>query len=262
MTNCIRKLVLVLTMAISLAGCDLGPAQSVQRLDIPPQIRSITPPGKILFIGNSFTYFNDGIDSHLRELVRAAYPDRNILIDSLTVPNQTVKGHFRDAATQVTLSRESWDVVIVQGASYEPIESGTLKEFDKYSALIAEEIRAENAQVALFMTWAYRSKPSMIGSLASAYVKTGNNISALVVPVGLAWEQVRQQQSRAYLYLDNKHPSMHGTYLAACVFFAALFAESPIGVSYSAGLPKNDAHYLQQIAWQTTQSFFNDSNIR
>lgn len=258
MTNCIRKSLTVLMMVVGLGACDSEPVQSAQRLDIPPRIRSITPPDKILFIGNSFTFFNDGIDSHLRELLHAAYPDRNILIDSLTVPDQTVQGHFRSAATQVMLSSESWDVVIVQGASYEPIESGTLKAFDKYSALIAEEIRAENAQVALFMTWAYRSKASMIAPLASTYVKTGNDISALVVPVGLAWELVREQRSSTYLYSDNKHPSLQGTYLAACVFFAALFGESPIGVSYLAGLPKNDAQYLQQIAWQTTQSFFNN----
>ena len=194
--------------------------------------------------------------------MRAAYPDRKVLIDSLTVPSQTVQGHFQSADTQRTLSRESWDVVIVQGASYESIESGSVKAFDKYSALIAESIREQNAQVALFMTWSYRSKPSMIGPLASAYVRTGNDLSALVVPVGLAWEKVRQQRSPAYLYSDNKHPSMHGTYLAACVFFAALFAESPIGISYSAGLPRNDTHYLQQVAWQTTQAFFDEPILR
>ena len=175
MNNCVQKLLLVFTALISVASCDPGPAQSAQRLDIAPQILSIPPPAKILFIGNSFTYFNGGIDRHLRELVRAAYPDRKVLIDSLTVPSQTVQGHFQGADTQRTLSRESWDVVIVQGASYEPIESDSVKAFDKYSALIAASIREQNAQVALFMTWSYRSKPSMIGPLASAYVQTGND---------------------------------------------------------------------------------------
>ena len=101
----------------------------------------------------------------------------------------------------------------------------------------------------------------MIDDLAFGYLKSGNDISALVVPVGLAWEQIRKQRSVAYLYSDGKHPSLHGTYLAACVFYAVLFDESPIGIVYTAGLSEVDAGYLQRIAWQTTRQFFGDDAV-
>ena len=246
----------MLLVAATLAACDTPPALSVQQLDVQPRIGRIARPSRVLFIGNSFTYYNGGIHNHLSEMVRAAHPERNTLIDSLTAPNQTVQGHYRSVLTESALRRESWDVVVIQGASLEPVENDTRKEFGMYSALLAKKIRSYDAQVALFMTWAYRSRPSMIDQLAIAYLETGNNISALVVPVGLAWEQFRRQRSIADLYSDNRHPSMRGTYLATCVFYAALFHESPVGISYTAGLPQLEARYLQEIAVQTTQFFY------
>jgi hypothetical protein len=44
---------------------------------------------------------------------------------------------------------------------------------------------------------------------------------------------------------------MTGTYLAACVFYAAIYAKSPEGLGYRADLPKETAQFLQTIANQT-----------
>ncbi len=249
------KYVAILIVAATLIACDASPSQFAQDLDLQPRVYGVAPPNRILFIGNSFTYYNGGVDFHLRKLVRAAYPESTILIDSLTTPNQTVEGHFRSPVTHATL-RRPWDVVVVQGASYEPLGRDTLDSFDQHMVLIANEIRSRDAEVALFMTWAYRSRPSMIDDLAYAYLKSGNDISALVVPVGLAWEEVRRQRSTSYLYSDRKHPSLHGTYLAACVFYSALFGETPVGIPYTAGLLEPDARYLQEVAARTTQLFY------
>ena len=187
---------------------------------------------------------------------RAAKPESDILIESITTPNQTVKGHFESHLTRAALHRKRWDVVVVQGASYEPLQSKSLDEFSRYLILLADEIHSRNAEVALFMTSAYRSRPSMIDDLASGYLRMGNKISALVVPVGLAWQQIGQQRSTAGLYSDNKHPSIQGTYLAACVFYSALFGESPVGNPYHASLNEVDARYLQEMAMRTTQLFY------
>ena len=54
---------------------------------------------------------------------------------------------------------------------------------------------------------------------------------------------------------DARHPTLAGTYLAACTFFAALFNQSPEGLEYSAGLDSKDAAYLQSVAWQTVLSY-------
>jgi hypothetical protein len=50
---------------------------------------------------------------------------------------------------------------------------------------------------------------------------------------------------------DGGHPTEQGTYLAACVFYAVIFHQSPEGLTYLAHLPKEIAQFLQQIAANT-----------
>ena len=49
------------------------------------------PPRRILFIGNSLTYFNDGIYSHLQKLTASAVPPVEIQADSAVVGGQYLK---------------------------------------------------------------------------------------------------------------------------------------------------------------------------
>jgi hypothetical protein len=42
-----------------------------------------------------------------------------------------------------------------------------------------------------------------------------------------------------------------GTYLAACVFYATIFRQSPVGLGYDDGLPSGEAHTLQTVAAAT-----------
>jgi hypothetical protein len=55
---------------------------------------------------------------------------------------------------------------------------------------------------------------------------------------------------------DKRHPSVAGTYLAACTTFAALYGKSPVGVRFDAGLGAERAAMLQQTAWETVQDYF------
>jgi len=74
-----------------------------------------------------------------------------------------------------------------------------------------------------------------------------NDVGALVVPVGLAFELSRRDNPAIDLYWDDhKHPSLAGTYLAACVFYAALYGRSPEGNEYLGGLSADAAHKLQR----------------
>ena len=59
------------------------------------------------------------------------------------------------------------------------------------------------------------------------------------------------------LYADDKrHPSLAGTYLAACTVYAALYRKSPVGSSYTAGLDPKLAGSLQAAAWETVEAYF------
>ena len=109
----------------------------------------------------------------------------------------------------------------------------------------------------LFMSWAYKDKPDMISGLAEAYTTAGNDNNALVIPAGLAFAKAISKRPDLELYQpDKRHPSMAGTYLAACTIYAALYGKSPVGNSYTAGLNANTADFLQSVAWETVQEYF------
>jgi hypothetical protein len=55
---------------------------------------------------------------------------------------------------------------------------------------------------------------------------------------------------------DRRHPTLEGTYLAACTFYAALFGESPVGQPYTAGLDGTIARTLQLAAWDTVTAYY------
>jgi hypothetical protein len=69
--------------------------------------------------------------------------------------------------------------------------------------------------------------------------------------VGYQW---RQRDGAKQLRMDGHHASPAGQYLGACVWFACLFGESPIGNSFvPQGLDPPYAAFLQRVAWQAVQ---------
>ena len=91
-------------------------------------------------------------------------------------------------------------------------------------------IRAAGARTALYLTWARLNAPQSQRAITDAYTSIGREIGATVVPVGVAWEQVLAAPDAPVLHdKDGSHPTPAGSYLAACVFLAALFDESPAG---------------------------------
>ena len=97
---------------------------------------------------------------------------------------------------------------------------------------------------------------SMNIALREGYAMIGGQLGAAVSPVGLAWATVRQAQPGLDLYILNdslgdRHPNSYGAYLAACVFYSAIFGRSPEGSTYYSTNNVSSAIYLQQVAAQT-----------
>ena len=74
----------------------------------------------------------------------------------------------------------------------------------------------------------------------------------MVVPVGSVWQSFLAQHDQPALYdRDQSHPSLAGSYLAACVFLAVLLKENPGGIeSGPSGLAGQDQMRLQSVAWK------------
>ena len=150
------------------------------------------------------------------------------------------------------LESRPWDVIVLQGHSREATDTDSLAGFQSAIREFSQAIRSKSAEPVLFMTWAYSDRPEMTADLANEYKRLGFETGLMVVPVGLAFEQARTRIPGVVLHnQDRIHPSLEGTYLAAAVFYAALYGKSPDDLEYHAGLDEALARQLRQTAWQT-----------
>jgi len=241
----LRNLVFVIVLATLIACAQFGTAAA-------------TPPAKVLFVGNSFTYYNNSLHKHYRRLTWASglFTRENSRSRIMTISGGRLPEHA--GGFKSVISAEDWDVVVMQGHSLGPISENTAEPFKKAATNFARIARKRGVRPVFFMTWAYTDKPEMTAQLDKAYTDIGRELNAQVVPVGLAFAAVTAERPDLPVRIEDKrHPSLAGSYLAACTFFAALYNQSPEGLPYDAGLGEETAAYLQQIAWKTVQNYAN-----
>ena len=127
-------------------------------------------------------------------------------------------------------------------------------------------IRATGAEVALYMIHAYVKPhalydPGMFDKIRRTYIPAGNDLGALVIPVGLAFERAYTARPEIVLHeaFDGTHPNMLGTYLAACVVYQSIYGPSVVGIEYDyfGEVPEEAAEFLRHIADETVRDFFN-----
>lgn len=212
------------------------------------------PPRRILFIGNSLTYFNEGIYSHLQKMLASAVPPVAIEADKAVVGGQ----YFRTLWEQFPEPRRAiargYDVVVLQ----EDLPETKVADFRQYAPKFVEEIRKTGGRPVLFMAWAYQRLGWIsIAEIAQAHREVGKELGVDVAPVGLAWERVMKERPRLDLFdPDREHPNMHGTYLTTAVIYATVFRKSPVELPYvPGGVNADDGAFLRRIAWETVEAW-------
>ncbi len=129
--------------------------------------------------------------------------------------------------------------------------------FHEYAKKQSDIVRKHGAAPVFLMTWAYKDKPEMTAQLAEEYTIAGNDNDALVIPAGLAFAKaIGKKPDLEFYQPDKRHPSLIGTYLAACTAYASIYRKSPVGSTYTAGIDAQTANFLQAVAWETVQEYF------
>lgn len=232
------------------------------------------PPRSVIFIGNSFFYYNNGLHRMVRGLFRAANDEKSLRATLVTISGSGLNWHdidsyFRPNAigsysfargNRVVFNepaKKLFDAAIVMDCSQCPVHPVLGKVFDEYIRKNTASIRKHGAEPVLFMSWAYEDRPEMTAQLADRYTRAGNDLKALVIPAGLAFARARLKYPAIKLHVrDKRHPTRAGSYLAAATTFAALYGRTPEGLGFRAGLPEETARKLQVIAWDTVRDFY------
>lgn len=232
------------------------------------RLRSVNPT-HILFVGNSYFYYNDSLHNHVQRMVVAAGLSKrsDLAYKSATIGGAALFDHNIDhlLAPNNLRVNKPFETVILQGGSAAPLSDERRQRFTVTAIEYAKKIRQAGGEPVLYMTHAYvkpnrRYRPGMIADIASLYVETGNKIDALVIPVGLAFEEAYRRRPNIQLHkkFDGSHPDLLGTYLAAATVFASLYGQSPVGNEYDyfGEVEPEDAAFLQNVAQDVVTRFF------
>jgi hypothetical protein len=222
---------------------------------------------EVLFVGNSYTFYND-LPNMVKQIALSFGDTLNY--DQNTPGGATLQMHSTNTQTLSKISQQQWDNVIIQCQSQRPSFSQTQVSNDvfPYAQILIDSIESNSVctEPIFFMTWGrkygdqqncqfYPPICTYIGMqqrLRESYLDMTFNHNATCSPVGMSWKESIAQDSALNLYSsDNSHPSIYGSYLAACTFYATIFKKSAVGSSFWPGIDSVTACNLQQIASST-----------
>ena len=198
-------------------------------------ITFISAQEKILFIGNSFTFY-----WNLPSLVESMAKEKGISFDiyQSTAGGANLKDHWeskKGLESKKVLNKHAFSTIILQDHSTSPLLK--INESKEYFNRFIKLINKKKSEVILYGTWTYPASPLIGKSFNGAdpiqhvLKPIADQTNSRMAPVGTAFRLFQDKHSEISVFTsDNKHPSAVGTYLAACVFFKMLTGESPLGL--------------------------------
>jgi len=220
--------------------------------------QSVTP--NVLFIGNSYTQVND--------LPQMTATIAESMGDAMTYNSNTPGGctfmqHCSNNSMNL-IRQGGWDVVVLQEQSQYPSfpQSQVEAEVFPYAKRLVDSIYAHNpcAEPMFYMTWGRKNGDAdnatvfpilgtyegMDSMLCARYTYMAEANDASLCPVGRVWRYLRQNHSEVELYQsDESHPSLAGTYAAACAFYVMIFHRNPELIPFNGGLDNSTAQIIR-----------------
>ena len=226
-----------------------------------------TKPLKVLFIGNSSTYYNDMPSMFYNIAVSSGI---NLSVTSVTKGGWTM-AKFMDPTDSggklvaEAFANDDYDYVFLQDYT----THSTLKRTSFYTGIrgVAAIAEADGAKVILYHGIARPDEHEFYTESGDAY---GYNTESFIKSCAGAHEAIAEEMGyalsrggTAFLYVyqnyrdkitlyasDNAHPSAEASYAIALTHFATLFGRSPIGIEYTAGFDAETAAILQEAAYR------------
>ena len=191
---------------------------------------------KILFIGNSYTYFND-MPKMLADL--GVENGKELEVDSVTrggrkLYENLVCGDEHNSKILELIGKKSYDVLILQEQSYFALVD--YAEFERGVRGLVELVGAK--RVILYATWGRKagcdllpkygwSSAEMGDKLFAAYSSAAEVCDADVSPVGLCFNKINALGDFELYNPDLSHPSRLGTVIGVLCHYKKIFGTLP-----------------------------------
>ena len=183
---------------------------------------------RVLFIGNSHTYFNDS-PIVFKQLAEAGQ-DVEVEVSMQAHPGVTYGWHLSQGAElRFALLHGNYDYVLLQQAAHSPCPSPeeTIADGKK----LIERVKQCGSTPILVMPWAEKRYPEHQATMYNTYTTLAKECDVKFSPVGYVFERVLKERPDIELYwFEGEHCSPYGTYVNACCAYSMIFGESPVGL--------------------------------
>lgn len=176
---------------------------------------------KILFIGNSHTYFNDMPHIVSEDLMKqkGIYCETTMLAHG----GWTLRQHVEEPQTRFNIIYGGYDYVVLQDSAH-PFAGQ--EELIAASKALNAFISAAGSIPVAYMTWTKKGDEAHQSEMTEAYTRMADEIGAVLAPVGEKWYSYMKEHPDAQLYAeDGQHASMIGSSLAAQTIVDAIIAD-------------------------------------
>jgi hypothetical protein len=216
-----------------------------------------------LFLGNSYTYYNT-LPAMVASM--ATSTGDTLTHDSHTLGGYTLQNHTNNATSTNKIAAGGWDFVVLQEQSQLPSFSiGQVQtQVFPYARTLDSLINLHNpcGETVFYTTWGRENGDAancpnfpplctyegMDSMLQLRYGMMADDNAAIEAPVAAVWRYLRANTTLDLYDTDGSHPSLAGSYVAACTFYTVLFRKDPTLISYNAALSAADALTIRQAA--------------
>jgi len=212
---------------------------------------------KVLFLGNSYTSVNN-LPQMIANVAKST--GDTIVFDSNTPGGCTLMQHSTNPTSLAKIASENWDFVVLQEQSQYPSFPIAQVEAEvfPYAKLLDSIINRHNActETVFYMTWGRKNGDTqncaswppvctyngMDSLLNLRYRMMADSNNAILSPVGEVWKYIRNNFPSIELYqTDESHPSVAGSYAAACCFYTTFLRKDPTLITFNSTLSPGEA---------------------
>ncbi|TVR99534.1 MAG: SGNH/GDSL hydrolase family protein, partial [Wenzhouxiangellaceae bacterium] len=178
-------------------------------------------PLRILFVGNSLTYYND-LPGLLQQLV-AKGDDSRLVVEMLAAAGASIAQHLEAGHLQRYLGSENFQFVVFQEMGGWPLcppdFPGCAESVPSIEHMVAL-IRASGAEPLWFSS--YQPIPALQVALSEQAREVSSRLDIRLADVGAAWTIHQAATSEGSIFLDSGHPNLEGSLLAAATILNAM----------------------------------------
>jgi hypothetical protein len=175
---------------------------------------------RILFIGNSHTYYND-----MPELVasRARKCGYNCEVTMIAHPGWFLEQHTKEPDVRFNIRYGHYDYVVLQEHAH---PFGPEEKFFSAVRILDGWIRESGARTVIYSTWARREEEFNQKQMNEAHRKIADEIGAILAPVGENWWTYKRTYPNLEMYdTDGAHASEFGSDFAAKYIWESVYTD-------------------------------------